>query len=61
MSKLKITLQRSVIRRPGKHKKTVAALGLRKVNHSVVQQDNAAIRGMINQVNHLVLVEEVEA
>jgi len=43
-----------------KHKATVAALGLRKVGHSVVQPDNPAIRGQIFAVKHMVKVEEVD-
>ncbi|MVP02239.1 MULTISPECIES: 50S ribosomal protein L30 [Paenibacillus] len=61
MSKLQITLKRSLIGRPETQKKTVQALGLRKLNHSVVQNDNEAIRGMINQVSHLVEVKEIQA
>lgn len=56
---LKVTLVKSTIGAIPKHKKTVAALGLRKMNSSNVHQDNAAIRGMINQVRHLVKVEEI--
>lgn len=56
---LKITLVKSTIGAIPKHIKTVKALGLNKVNSSVEQQDNAAIRGMINQVKHLVKVEEI--
>ncbi|AYV68876.1 50S ribosomal protein L30 [Niallia circulans] len=55
---LEITLTRSVIGRPQDQRETVKALGLRKVNQTVVQQDNAAIRGMINKVSHLVTVKE---
>ena len=57
--KLKITLVKSTIGAIPKHKKTVQALGLRKVNSSVIQQDNAATRGMVKQVSHLVKVEEI--
>lgn len=57
-NKLQITLKRSLIGRPGNHRKTVNTLGLRKVNHTVTQPDNAAIRGMIEQVKHLVEVKE---
>lgn len=56
---LKITLKRSLIGRPEDQRITVRSLGLRKTNHSVVQPDNAAIRGMVNKVSHLVQVEEV--
>ncbi|GIP01377.1 50S ribosomal protein L30 [Paenibacillus sp. FSL W8-0187] len=60
MAKLEITLVRSVIGRPEDQRATVKTLGLRKLNHSVVQSDNAAIRGMIKKVNHLVSVKEIE-
>ena len=60
MADLQITLVRSTIGVKPKHKLTVAALGLRKVNSTVTQKDNPAIRGMINQVRHLVKVEEVK-
>jgi large subunit ribosomal protein L30 len=57
--KLKITLVKSTIGSIPKHKKTVEALGLRKVNKTVEMPDNAAVRGMIDQVRHLVKVEEI--
>ena len=56
--KIKITLKKSTIGVVPKHKKIVEALGLRKVNHTVEQPDNAAIRGMIKQVGDLLKVEE---
>lgn len=56
---LKITLVKSTIGSIPKHKKTIQALGLRKLNSSVVKQDNLATRGMINQVSHLVKFEEI--
>ena len=59
MAEIKITLVKSTIGAIPKHKKTVQALGLKKVNSSVIQQDNAATRGMVKQVSHLVKVEEV--
>lgn len=59
--KLEITLTRSLIGRPEDQKVTVNTLGLRKTNQTVVQNDNAAIRGMINKVSHLVTVKELEA
>lgn len=55
---LKITLVRSVISAVPKHKATVLGLGLRRIRHSVVLDDNACTRGMINKVSHLLLVEE---
>ncbi|MBP2242890.1 large subunit ribosomal protein L30 [Cytobacillus eiseniae] len=58
-NKLEITLTRSVIGRPGDQRETVKALGLRKMHQTVEQQDNPAIRGMINKVAHLVTVKEI--
>lgn len=60
MAKLQITLVRSLIGRPETHRTTVNTLGLRKMNQTVVHNDNPAIRGMINQVSHLVKVDEIE-
>ena len=57
--KLRITLVKSTIGAMPKHKKTVEALGLRKLNKTVELPDNAATRGMIHQVKHLVKVEEI--
>ena len=57
--KLKITLVKSTIGAIPKHKKTVEALGLKKLNKTVELPDNAANRGMVAQVKHLVKVEEV--
>lgn len=56
---LKITLVKSTIGAIPKHKKTVEALGLRKLNKTVEMPDNEGVRGMINQVKHLVKVEEI--
>ncbi len=58
VKKLKITLVKSSIARPGKHKVVLVGLGLRKLNHSVIRVDSPQIRGMINKVSHLVRVEE---
>lgn len=57
--KLKITLVKSTIGAKPKHKKTAIALGLTKLNKTVEQKDNVAIRGMIQTIVHLVKVEEV--
>lgn len=57
--KLKITLVKSTIGAVPKHRKTVEALGLKKLNKTVELPDNAATRGMVNQVRHMVKVEEV--
>ncbi|MDA8422921.1 MAG: 50S ribosomal protein L30 [Nitrospiraceae bacterium] len=56
--KIKITLVKSGIARPGKHKVVLVGLGLRKLNHSVIRVDSPQIRGMINKVSHLIKVEE---
>ncbi len=59
MSKtLKITLRRSLIARPEKHRKVVRSLGLRKLNSTVALQDTPAVRGMIEKVSHLLEVED---
>ncbi len=58
MANLKITLVKSTIGAIPKHKKTVEALGLKKMHKTVVFPDNAATRGMVQQVRHLVKVEE---
>ncbi len=57
--KLKITLVKSTIGAVPKHKKTVEALRFKKLNKTVELPDNAAIRGMVQQVRHLVKVEEI--
>lgn len=56
---LKITLVKSGIARPGKHKVVLIGLGLKKLNKSVIREDTPQIRGMINKISHLVQVEEV--
>ena len=57
--KLKITLVKSTIGAIPKHRKTVEALGLKKVNKTVEMPDTAATRGQIQQIRHLVKVEEI--
>ncbi len=57
MAKLKITQTRSIIRRPGTQKRTMIALGLRRMHQTVVHEDSPQIRGMVAQVHHLVRVE----
>ena len=56
--KLKVTLVKSPIGCVPKHRRTVEALGLKKVNKMVELPDNAAVRGLVNQVSYLVKVEE---
>lgn len=55
---LKVTLVKSPIGAVPKHRRTVEALGLRKLNKTVVLPNNAATKGMINQVSYLLKVEE---
>lgn len=55
---LKVTLVKSPIGAVPKNKKTVEAMGLRKLHQTVELPDNDAVRGMIRHVNHLVEVEE---
>lgn len=54
--KLKVTLRRSIIGLSPKQEATVKALGLRRMNHSVVHDDTATIRGMIAKVPHVLEV-----
>jgi large subunit ribosomal protein L30 len=56
--KLKITLVKSPIGYPKRQKGTVSALGLKRINQSVEHEDTPVIRGMINKISHLVVVEE---
>ncbi|TCS94169.1 LSU ribosomal protein L30P [Hazenella coriacea] len=58
-TKLAITLKRSMIGRPEVQRVTLRTLGLRKREQTVLHQDSPAIRGMINQVKHLVEVKEI--
>ena len=57
--KLRVTLVKSPIGAVPKHRATVEALGLRKLNKTVELPDNDAVRGMIWHVKHLVKVEQV--
>lgn len=58
MAKVKITQVKSLIDRPQRQKDTIKALGLKKMNDSVVKEATPQIQGMINKVAHLVVVEE---
>ena len=60
MPKLRITLVRSSARRRFDQKRTIRALGLRKLGHSVEHSDSPSLRGMIHKVQHLLVVEEAE-
>lgn len=61
MSRLRVTLRRSLIGHPKDQRQTARALGLTRVNRTVVRPDNPAVRGMIAKIGHLVRIEEVEA
>lgn len=56
---LKITQVKGLVGSNAKQKANMQALGLHRIHQSVVKQDNAATRGMVNVVRHLVTVEEV--
>ena len=58
---LRITLVRSTIGRPADQGRTVASLGLRKLNGTVERPNNPSIRGMVTKIRHLVEVEELPA
>lgn len=59
MAKLKITLTKSPIGAIPKQRATIKALGLHKIRQSNIHEDNSAIRGMIQKVNHLIKVETI--
>jgi large subunit ribosomal protein L30 len=58
MPKLRVTWVRSDSRRRFDQKRTIKALGLRRLGHTVVHSDSPSVRGMIDKVQHLVAVEE---
>jgi len=60
MKKIKITQVKSLIDRSKRQKDTAKALGLRKINHSVVKEVSPQIMGMVAKIQHLVEVEEVK-
>jgi large subunit ribosomal protein L30 len=59
MSRLRITLARSVIGHPQDQKDTARALGLTKLNRTVVRPDSPVVRGMVAKIRHLVRTEEI--
>ena len=59
MAKLRITLVKSVIGQKPEKRATVRSLGLKKINSTVEQEANDAIKGMVASVAHLVKVEEI--
>ncbi|MCP4112953.1 MAG: 50S ribosomal protein L30 [Desulfobacteraceae bacterium] len=56
--KLKITLVRSMIGRPEKHRKVLRGMGLTKLNRTVELEDTPSTWGMVRAVSHMVKVEE---
>ena len=60
-TKLKITLVNSAIGSNDKQRATLQALGLHKLNSSVIQKDSPEIRGMVQKMKHLLSVETLEA
>ncbi len=59
MARIRISWQKSAIGYGGDQKRTIKALGLRRLGQTVEHEDSRAIRGMINKVRHLVKVAEV--
>jgi large subunit ribosomal protein L30 len=57
---LEITYTRSAIGRPGRQRRTLEALGLRRLHQTVLKPDNATTRGMVDSVSHLITWREVE-
>ena len=57
MAKVKVTQIKSIIDRPKRQKDTMVALGLRRINHSVIKEVTPQIMGMIANVAHLVVTE----
>jgi large subunit ribosomal protein L30 len=58
---IKITLVKSMIGRPEKHRKVLRGMGLTKLNRSVELQNTPAVRGMVQKVSHLVVAEETSS
>jgi large subunit ribosomal protein L30 len=60
VKKIRITQIRSLIHQKPTHKKTIAALGLKRIGHTREMVDTPQLRGMISKVNHMVTWEEVQ-
>lgn len=58
-AQFRVTLVKSPIGYSKRQKLTLKALGLNKMNQTVTHKDNQALRGMLNKVSHLVVVEEI--
>ena len=59
MSKVKITLKRSLIGQGHKSRETIKSLGLKRINSSVERELDSSVEGMLNVIKHLVNIEEV--
>ena len=59
MSKIKISQYKSAIDRPLSQKRTLIALGIKKMNHSVEVEGTPQIMGMVNKIKHLLIVEKI--
>lgn len=59
MAQLRITQVKSIIDRPERAKRSVKALGLKRINDTVVHEDTPQILGILRAVNHLVKVEKI--
>lgn len=59
-TQIEITLKRSLIGRPETQRRTVAALGLRKLHQSVVLNDSPGLQGQLDKVAHLVQTRVIE-
>jgi large subunit ribosomal protein L30 len=60
MAQLKVTQTRSAIGAKHNQRETLRSLGLKRIHHTVVQQDRPEIRGMVATVTHMVTVEEID-
>ena len=60
MAKVKVTQVKSIIDRSKRQKDTIKALGLRKINHSVVHELTPQIEGMLKKVDHLIKIEHLQ-
>lgn len=61
MGKIKVTQVKSAIKRTARQKRTLEALGIRKLHQTIEVEATPQIRGMVNKVLHLVKVEEVQS
>lgn len=60
-ARLRVTLVRSMIGRPERHRQVLRGMGLTRLNQTVELEDTPSIRGMVHKVSHLVTAEEKKA